>query len=438
MISVFAAVRDAADALALVAVDEDRRLTWAELAARVEARLGRLGALPAGVPVPVVADNRIDTVVTLLALAERRLPALLVHPRLTAPERAVIVADAARAAPLPDVYADALAVLYTSGTTGKPRGAVLRHDAFEASAAASAENLGWQPDDRWLACMPLAHVGGLSILTRSLLARRTMVLASRFDPAGWPALVARERVTLASLVPTMLARLLEEHPAWTPPPHLRAVLLGGAAASHGLLARAGARRVPTLCTYGLTEACSQVTTTPYATRYEPIGQGVGRPLPGVEVRVHGERIQVRGPTLMAGYLGAPPLPPGAWLDTGDLGEIDAAGRLHVHARRTDLIVSGGENVYPAEIEQVLETCPGVAAAWVFGVPDDTWGQIVAAAIVPDGAPPPDDVVRAHVGARLAPHKRPRRLCWLPALPVTPAGKLDRRAVANVAPNLRPL
>jgi O-succinylbenzoic acid--CoA ligase len=132
------------------------------------------------------------------------------------------------------------------------------------------------------------------------------------------------------------------------------------------------------------------------------------------------------------------LPPGTWFDTGDLGALDAAGRLHVHARRTDLIVTGGENVYPIEVEQALESCPGVAAAWVFGIPDDTWGQLVAAALVPDGAPPPDDVVRAHIGARLAPHKRPRRLCWLPALPSTPAGKLDRRASAHVAPNLRPL
>jgi O-succinylbenzoic acid--CoA ligase len=435
-ISIFAASADSPRRLALIADDE--RLTFADLAQRVEARLPALAGADPAEPVPVVADNRVDTITTLLALAERGVPALLVHPRLTAPERKLIIDDARRAAPLPAAYSGALAVLYTSGTTGKPRGAVLGHAAFLASARASERNLGWQDDDHWLLCMPLAHVGGLSILVRCLLARRTMVIAPRFDAHTLPERLDKERITIASLVPTMLAKLLDEHPAWTPPHHLRVVLLGGALAPHKLLARASARGVPVCATYGLTEACSQVTTTPYASRFTPAAENAGAPLEGVEVRVVHERIQVRGPTLMAGYLGAPPLPPGSWLDTGDLGELDPAGRLQVHARRTDLIVSGGENVYPVEVEQVLETCPGVAAAWVFAAADDTWGELVAAALVPDGSPPPDDVLRAHLGARLAPHKRPRRVCWVPALPQTAMGKLDRRATAPILPNLRPL
>jgi O-succinylbenzoic acid--CoA ligase len=142
--------------------------------------------------------------------------------------------------------------------------------------------------------------------------------------------------------------------------------------------------------------------------------------------------------LMAGYWGEPPLAANAWFDTGDLGELDARGCLHVHARRTDLIISGGENVYPAEVERALETMPGIAAAGVFGVASDAWGEEVAAALVAPNGPPPDDALRAHIAARLAPYKRPRRVCYVAALPHTGGGKLDRGALVSLAPSLRAL
>jgi len=147
---------------------------------------------------------------------------------------------------------------------------------------------------------------------------------------------------------------------------------------------------------------------------------------------------VRGPMRMAGYLGEPPLEPQAWFDTGDLGEIDAEGCLWLHARRADLIVTGGENVYPAEVERVLEACPGVQAAAVFGLPDETWGQTVAAALVAGPQPPDDETLAEHLARHLARHKRPRRICFVPALPHTAAGKPDRLALAALAPALRPL
>ncbi|MCC7218385.1 MAG: AMP-binding protein [Burkholderiales bacterium] len=415
-----------------------RSYTYAQLAALVEDALPELAhARGHGAAFPLVADNALATAVTLLALLELRLPALLLHPRLTAEERGAYVADARRAAR--DVHPDAAVVIHTSGTTGRPRGAVLTRAALAASAAASAANLGWQADDRWLACMPIARVGGLSILTRCLAARRTAVLAPGFDAATLPATLADARVTLVSLVPTMLARLLDAHPGWRPPAHLRAILVGGAAAPEPLLRRAAERGVPIVLTYGMTETCSQVVATPYAERFAPAACGTGRVLPPAQLRVVAGRIEVRGPMLMAGYLGAPPLPPEAWFDTGDLGAVDARGCVTVHARRTDLIVTGGENVYPAEVERALERCPGVAAAAVFGVPDDAWGEIVAAALVvaPDGAPH-DDALGAWLRARLAPHKRPRRVCRVLHLPQTAAGKLDRDGLAALAPLLRPL
>lgn len=430
--SIFAAAREAPRAIALHA--EGRRYTFAALAELTRARLDALSH-EARAPYALVGTNALDTVVTLYALLELRVPALLLHPKLTEAERAEEIDAAARGAhALPP---DAAVVMFTSGTTGSPRGAVLTRAALLASAQASAANLGWRDDDCWLLAMPLARIGGLSIVTRCLAARRAVALAPHFDAVLLPRWIEDERATLVSVVPTMLALLFDAYPDWTPPPFLRAVLLGGAAASETLLQRAAARRLPIVITYGCTEMCSQVVATPYEGRFETARHGAGRALSGAELRIADGRIHVRGPMRMAGYLGEPPLAADAWFDTGDLGAIDERGCLHVLGRSTELIVSGGENVYPAEVERVLETCPGVEAAGVFGVADETWGQIVAAALVAS-APPTDEALGEHLATRLAAHKRPRRICFVPRLPVTPAGKLDRAALSALAASLRPL
>lgn len=412
-----------------------RAYTFAELAEFAHARARALRReARSDRPFALVGSNTLDSLVTVYALLELHIPMLMVHPRLRAAEREALLVTAAQRGSLG--CDDAAAVLFTSGTTGEPRGAVLSRAAFMASAHASAANLGWNDDDCWLACMTIAHVGGLSIVTRCLAARRCVTLAERFDAAKFVAQIESDRVTLVSVVPTMLASVLDTQPQWRPPAHLRAVLVGGAEAPRALLARAVARGVPVLPTYGLTETCSQLTTTRFGMPEEVLAAGAGEPLPGAEVRIVAGRIEVRGRMLMAGYWGEPPLPPDGWFDTGDIGEIDARGRLHVLARRADLIVTGGENVYPAEVEQALVVLPGIAAAAVFGVPDEHWGETVAAALVTDRAVP-DSALFAHVDACLAPHKRPRRVCFVSQLPQTPGGKLDRRALAAFAPALRP-
>ncbi len=432
-LSIFAAAREAADAPGLRV--EGRVHTFADLAALAAARLHVLQrALVPGRPFPLVADNTLATVITLYALFELRVPVLLLHPRLMTGERDALAGAAARAL----VPADAAAIIYTSGTTGTPRGAVLTRSAIVASAEAGAANLGWQADDCWLLCMPIARVGGLSIVTRSLLARRCIALHPAFDAERLPGWIDLQRVTLASLVPTMLVQLLDAHPGWVPPAHLRAVLVGGAAARENLLRRAAARGLPVVLTYGLTETCSQVVATPYAGRFAPWEHGDGRVLPGAEVRIHDDRIEVRGPMRMAGYLGEQTLHAAEWFDTGDLGDFDARGCLRVHARRTDLIVTGGENVYPAEVERVLEALPGIAEAGVFGLADDTWGETVAAALVAGAQAPGDAELSAFVNTTLAPHKRPRRICYVARLPHTPAGKIDRAALHSLAVGLRSL
>jgi O-succinylbenzoic acid--CoA ligase len=298
--------------------------------------------------------------------------------------------------------------------------------------------MGWEPDDCWLLAMPIARVGGLSILTRCLIARKAVALAPSFDAALVPQWIDQWRVTLASMVPTMLALVLERHPDWRPPPFLRCIQVGGAEAPPRLLKEAAQRKVPIVITYGCTETCSQVVVTPYALRYNPAPCGAGKPLAGADVRLVDGHIQVRGPMRMAGYLGGASLDPEAWFDTGDVGQFDPAGCLHVRARRADLIVTGGENVYPAEVERVLEACHGIRAAAVFGVPDETWGQVVAAAFVADGTPPTDDQINAFLEHHLATHKRPRRIAFVERLPQTAAGKLDRSGLATLTAQLRPL
>jgi O-succinylbenzoic acid--CoA ligase len=466
-LSLARAALDAPARTALIAAGET--LTFAALAARAatcSAALAASGVGP-GSRVALIARNGLDTAVVIHAILDLGAVLVPIHPRLTAPEADVLLADASpvltlREADLPSLLLPRaphppparpapapapLAILYTSGTTGRAKGAVLSRRAFVAAAAASAQNLGWTPDDRWLCAMPLCHVGGLSILTRCLLARRAVILEPRFDPDAVLASVIRERATLLSVVPTMLQALLERD-AGNALAGLRALLLGGAGAPFSLLEECGRRGIPALTTYGLTEACSQVTVQRPSSPYRP-ERGSGVPLPGVDLRiVDGDdggvgRIQVRGPTLMDGYFRGPdrPLDPGVdadgWFDTGDLGELDGRGALHVHARRSDLIVTGGENVYPLEIEERLESIPGVRRALVFGVPDERWGQIVAAALelAPGAALDP---LAAAAAARMAPHKRPRLACVVDALPLTGSGKLERARVAErYARALRP-
>ncbi len=456
-LSVLAAAAEAPGRDALVR--RDGVLSYADLAARVDRVAGAIEAwaLPPGAPVALRASSRPATVTAMLALVELGVPFVPIHPGLTPAEIAVLVEDAAPARVLEDADLDALeaaspprrlgrrappppeaplAILYTSGTSGRPKGAVLPRSAFVASAAASAHNLGWRGDDRWLLCMPLCHAGGLSIVTRSLVARRAVVLEPRFDAPAVLEAVEAQRATLLSVVPTMLKRLLAEDRRGALA-RLRAILVGGAAAPLAIMEECAARGVRALATYGLTEACSQVTCQIPGDGPPRARAGAGKPLRGVEVSItddDGEpvsagvtgKVRVRGPTRMRGYLGREPLAPGAWLDTGDLGALDAAGELHVHARRTDLVVTGGENVYPVEVEQAIEALGGVARALVFGVPDPVWGQRVAAAIELDPARPADPAaLLAALRGRLAPHKRPRLVCFPRALPVITADKLDR-------------
>ena len=327
---------------------------------------------------------------------------LPLDPRLPA-AAAQAVLDAARVDE-PVEAGDAL-VVATSGTGGAPKAVVLTHAAVAASAAATSARLAVDPaGDRWLACIPLAHVGGLGVVTRALLTGTALAVLPRPEPAA-VAEVAQAGPTLVSLVPTALDRL---DPSW-----FKAVVLGGAA-------DARPRPANVVRTYGLTEAGGGVV-------YD------GVPLDGVEVRVVGGEVHLRGPMLLRGYRdGSDPKDGDGWLPTGDSGVIGDHGRLTVAGRLADVIVTGGEKVWPDDLEVVLATHPGVREVAVVGRPDPEWGALVVAVVVPvdPGDPPSLEALREWTKRSHPAYAAPRALELVEALPRTALGKVRRASLRS--------
>ncbi|MDQ7007984.1 MAG: AMP-binding protein [Acidobacteriota bacterium] len=445
--SVRRAAAEAPDAPALDLAGEI--LSYRELAGRVEREARRLAPLLAGRAGALLTPRpTAPSLSRLLALFELGLPVRLMHPRLPPGEREALAghlpdfenldrdgADdlpAPGPTPLPATPADdhrPLVIVSTSGSGGRPRGVVLSRGGLRFAVAASGRRLGWQPADRWLLALPLAHVGGLSVLLRCLAARRCMVVPADLSPTTLAGLLGGGRVSLASLVPTQLRQILAADPALEGRPPLRAILLGGAAADPALLTQAALRRLPVLVTYGLSEAGSQVATRLPGTPPDA-DEGAGPPLPGYELRIGGDgRIQVRSPSLLTGYQPPDPEAPlpdaEGWLTTSDLGRIDERGRLHPLGRADAVLISGGENVCPEQVEATLLAHPAVAECLVFGVEDSTWGQRVAALLVARADPPPPALFEQWLTEHLPAYARPRLLRWVEALPRTAGGKLSR-------------
>ena len=473
------------DRIALIGGDEAP--TFAALDAQADAAAGRLASagVGRGDRVALLAANSLDFVRAVHAVGRRGAVLLPLNVRLTPAELAWQLADAGarllvfdaanadaaralaatdhglRLLPLAELTArdgaaagsegdregmiDLAAVhsiIYTSGTTGRPKGVLLTYGNYLWSAVGSALNLGLAADDRWLACLPLFHVGGLSILLRGVIYGATVEVHAAFDAAAANRAIDGG-VTLLSVVSTMLERMLEERAERDYPASLRCVLVGGGPVPPHLLGRATARAMPVAQTYGLTEAASQVATLAPAEAASRIG-AAGKPLLPTELRVvDGEgracpagapgEIVVRGPTVTPGYLNAPEETARAlregWLHTGDIGYLDAAGYLYVLDRRDDLIVSGGENVYPAEVEAALEAHPAVREAAVFGRADRRWGQAVSAVVVlREGGAVTAAALSAFCRERLAAFKVPTRFEFDGPLPRTAAGKLARHQV----------
>ncbi|AGB37471.1 acyl-CoA synthetase (AMP-forming)/AMP-acid ligase II [Natronococcus occultus SP4] len=334
---------------------------------------------------------------------------------------------------------DVQLVMFTSGTSGEPKGVKLTVANLVASATASAFRLGVTREDRWLCCLPMYHMGGLAPVVRSALYGTPVVVQRSFAPQATADVLEAFGITGVSLVPTMCKRLLED--GWRPADSLRFVLLGGAPASTELLERCHEADVPVHPTYGMTETASQIATaTPAETRTH---EGTaGQPLLGTDVTVVGEdgepvptgevgEFVVAGPTVTPGYLD-PDNTAVAFgdrgLHTGDVGYADEERRLWVLNRRSDRIVTGGENVDPGAVADVLRSHPAIGDAAVVGLEDAEWGERVAALVVPDDGPVDLEDVLAHCDDRLAGFKRPKTLGVVDALPRTHSGTVDRERV----------
>jgi O-succinylbenzoic acid--CoA ligase len=323
----------------------------------------------------------------------------------------------------------------------------------------SVLNLGLRDDDRWLVCLPLFHVGGLAIVMRGVIYGIPLVFppvsrAGRgFDAAAVSEIMASERVSLVSVVTVMLQRLLAHWGEGQHPGALRCALLGGGPVPLAVLEACAGRGLPVAQSFGMTETTSQVAALSPAEALRKLGSA-GRPLLPNEIAIRslddqrttggspemleGE-ILVRGPSVTPGYLAAdgdlgrtlPAVDEHGWLRTGDIGRIDQEGYLYVLDRRADLIITGGENVSPAEVEAVLLSHPGIAEVGVYGVPDPQWGQRVAAALVarPGVVLEPEET-RDFCRIRLAGYKIPSQITMVEALPRNAAGKLLRRLLRD--------
>jgi O-succinylbenzoic acid--CoA ligase len=420
-------------------IADGSEVTYAELEAEATWVARRLIAhgVRRGSTVAMTMHPRREQVVMVHALMKVGAILLPLGPRLSTEERAAVIAAEEPAVDLDDAGEltqteadlpllgehdmDAVAChVMTSGSTGTPEPIGLTYGNFLWSAVASAFNIGIEPEDRWLCCLPLSHIAGLGIVMRSVIYGTTAVIHDGFDVDRVAASLERDGVTVVSLVATMLARLLDAGADLSGP---RALLIGGGPVPEDALEEALGRGATVVQTYGLTETCSQVTTLAPADARRKLGSA-GRPLLSAHLRIQDGEILVQGPTVAPGRADAD-----GWLHTGDLGRIDEEGFLYVEDRMDDLIVTGGENVVPAEVEKVLLRHPEVADAAVVGREDPEWQQAVTAVVVlRDGSEVSPDELRRHCAESLADYKVPKRVELAAALPRTPSGKLMRRAL----------
>jgi O-succinylbenzoic acid--CoA ligase len=421
-------------------VADGTSLTYADLEREASSAARRLGARGArrGAKVALVMPPGSDLVILLHALMKVGAVAIPLDPRLPEGERRVIldrelpaleVTELAQVggteADLPllgehDLSATHCRIL-TSGSSGAPKVVGLTYGNHVWSAVGSAFNLGVHPDDRWLCCLPMSHVSGLSIVMRSVIYGTTAIVHDRFEVNRVGAALEQD-TSIVSVVATMLVRLLEADVDLSGP---RVILVGGGPVPSEVIEEAIGRGARVVQTYGLTEAASQVTTLAPADAERKLGSA-GRPLLTTHLRIQDGEILVQGPTVGPGLTDED-----GWLHTGDVGRIDDEGFLYVSGRLDERIVTGGENVEPSEVERVLLRHPGVAEAAVVGREDPQWQQAVTAVVVPQqGTRPSPDELRRHCAEHLSPHKVPKLIELAPELPRTSSGKLLRRALRD--------
>ncbi|PAE34251.1 o-succinylbenzoate--CoA ligase [Bacillus sp. 7884-1] len=428
----------------------------------------------------VLLKNHLDTVVILFALQLIGIKAVILNNRLTTKELVWQLHDSKAASlilendfdvikeevkvpvftkdelfaatpNIPEIQdeinlGDICTVMYTSGTTGNPKGVIQTYGNHWWSAVGSALNLGYTESDRWLCSVPLFHISGFSILMKSVIYGMPVILHETFDAIKVIEDITTKRVTIMSVVGTMLFRMVETLKDARLPNHFRCALLGGGPAPLPLLEACKAKEIPVFQSYGMTETASQFVTLSPEYSITKLGSA-GKPLFPSQLKIILEdgkiasakqagEIIVKGPNVTMGYLYRPEVIKekfkGGWFHTGDIGYLDEEGFLYVLDRRSDLIISGGENIYPAEIESVLLAHPDVADAGVTGFDDEIWGQVPAAFIVrKEGANVTKEELRQFCLENLAKYKVPKTFHFTEKLPRNAAKKLLRRKLCEL-------
>lgn len=334
---------------------------------------------------------------------------------------------------------DTYTIMYTSGTTGAPKGVVHTYGNHWWSAIGSALNLKLHENDKWAATLPLFHVGGFSICMRSVIYGMSIYLLDKFSVDEMHEAIMRKQITIASVVTVMAEHLLEKLGDDGYPTTFRCMLLGGGAAPRDLLEKGQKKNVPIVQTYGLTETSSQFATLQSEVAIHKVGSS-GKPLfPGqLQISTPNDQgvgeIVVKGPMVTNGYYNKQTINEreirNGWLHTGDIGRLDEEGYLFVYERRSDLIISGGENIYPSEIEEVIKRVQGVVEVTAVGIDDSTWGSIPVACIVSSDDKLSEEKVLEAITPFLASFKIPKHIYFISETPRNATNKIMRHILQD--------
>ncbi|MFQ6761423.1 o-succinylbenzoate--CoA ligase [Limosilactobacillus reuteri] len=446
-----------------IAIDDgNERLSFAELKKQVEVLVGKIDHLNPGSRVGLLATNTLMSYKLALAIMCSGRTIVWLNWRLAGEElerqikdsglqlclvenslwrsgmtnpfksySAFLITNADPGELIPVFKSDWVAsIMYTSGTTGKPKGVLQTFGNHFYSAVSSALNLGLSSADKWLCVAPIFHISGFSIIMRGLIYGMTVRLIEKFRAEELERILANETVTIMSVVPFMLKKLIQQQNKTNTHYNsaFRCMLLGGGTIDRETLEACLQRSIPVVQCYGMTETCSQIVALRSADALLKLGS-VGQPLFSTQLKLSKDgEILLKTPALTPGYLNLPDKLPSkmidGWYRTGDIGHLDKEGYLYIDGRADEMLISGGENIFPQEVEQVYQRYPQINEVAVVGQNDSVWGQVPVAFVVSDRRLSPTKLIN-YGYEHLARYKVPQHYIFVSELPKNASGKIRR-------------